>query len=58
MNKTIEFEGSIDWIHKKKNIPIDHDQMIKFTFDITDINTKRLPYRMEYIQELPTATCT
>jgi hypothetical protein len=57
LNKAVEFEGNINWIYKKKNLPIEHNQMIKIRFDLTNIDKKRLPYEIEYIQESLTASC-
>jgi hypothetical protein len=49
LNKAIEFEGNIHWIYKKKDVTIEHNQMIKLTFDLADIDKKRLPFGIEYI---------
>ena len=48
INKFIIFSGEIRWIYKKKNIDTEIEQNIAITFDLTNIDKKRIPYKIEF----------
>ena len=46
LNEMLLFAGQIKWIYKKKNNDTELEQNITAEFKLTDINKKRIPYKI------------